>query len=329
MPSLELGDPMPVQGRKRRHGVENWEDLRYVLTVVQEGSYSAAARKLRRDHSTVRRRVEATQRALGIKLFQRTRHAMRLTSQAAQIIDALSAMAETAAEIERRFAGVDARLAGTVRITTSEGFAAHWLVPRLVRFQRENPLIRFEFDASTRVQNLAGDDADIAIRFVRPSQPNLISVKAGKLVFVLFAARSYVDTFGRPDSFQSLNNHRLVINRAMINNPLLRRWRDYAADHPGIVVESETSPLFEASVVAGFGVGLAPLYTAQVYPELEVLPIPPVGETDIWLVTHSSKRRIPRVAAAFEFLRETFSADRTALFSDALLGGRKGNGGRT
>ena len=319
---------MSMQGRKRRHGVENWEDLRYVLTVAQEGSYSAAARKLKRDHSTVRRRVEATQRALGIKLFQRTRLAMRLTSQAAQIIDALSVMADTAAEIERRFAGVDARLAGTVRITTSEGFAAHWLVPRLVRFQRENPLIKLEFDASSRVQNLAGDEADIAIRFVRPTQPNLISVKAGKLVFVLFAARAYIYTFGKPDSFQALNNHRLVINRAMVSNPLLRRWREYAAGHPGIVVESETSPLFESSLTSGFGVGAAPLYTGLAYPELEVLPIPPVGETDIWLVTHSSKRRIPRVAAVFDFLRETFAEDRSSLFSDALIRDRKNGNGR-
>lgn len=308
---------MPGRGRKqRRHGIENWEDLRYVLTVVQEGGYSAAARKLRRDYSTVRRRVEATQSALGIRLFQRTRYAMRLTPEAARVIDLLTSMSDLASELEMRFAGVDHRLAGVVKITSSEGFAAHWLAPRLVRFQRENPLIRLEFDATPAVRDLAGPDADIAIRFARPRQDSLVALKVGRLVFGLFAARAYIDTFGRPETLQALNNHRLIVHRGFADNPLLRGWTDFVAEHPGIAVESEASALFAASLLSGYGIGLAPLYTRFVYPELELLPIDPIAETDIWLVTHSRKRETPRVASTFDYLREAFALDRATWFSD-------------
>ncbi len=305
---------MTAAGRKGRHGVQNWEDLRYVLTVVQEGSYSAAARKLKRDHSTVRRRVEATQRALGIRLFQRTRYAMRLTDQARQIIDVLDSMAELASELESRFAGVDIRLAGPVKITTSEGFANHWLVPRMVRFQRENPLIRIEMDSSSQVRDLGSDDTDIAIRFTRPKQHTLVAQKVGSLAFGLFAARSYLDTFGRPDSLGALNNHKLIVHRGFIENPVLRTWSEYVADHPGVVFESEASALFAAALLSGYGVGLAPNYTQLVYPELELLPIPSMGEMDIWLTTHKDKRKIPRVATAFEYLRNAFANDRATWF---------------
>lgn len=308
---------MAASGRKARHGIQNWEDLRYVLTVVREGSYSAAARKLKRDHSTVRRRVEATQRALGIRLFQRTRYAMRLTDQARQIIDVLDTMANLAGELESRFAGVDARLAGPVRITTSEGFANHWMVPRMVRFQRENPLIRIELDSSAEFRDLGSDDADIAVRFVRPKQHTLVGVKVGTLTFGLFAARSYLDTFGRPDSLGALNSHKLIVHRGFIDNPMLRPWAEYVAEHPGVVFESAASALFAAALLAGYGVGLAPLYTQMVYPELELLPIPPMGEADIWLTTHADKRKIPRIATAFDYLRAAFANDRGSWFSDA------------
>ena len=182
--------------RRSRYGIRNWEDLRYILAVAREGSYSGAARKLRKEHSTVRRRVEAAQSSLGFQLFQRSNRTMRLTPEASRIIERLNSVDSLIDDIERRFAGVDERFAGPVKISTSDGFASNWLVPRMVRFQRENPMIAVEVDSNPRVVDVRSDEADIAIRFVRPTGATNVAVRVGRLRFFLFASRAYLNTFG-------------------------------------------------------------------------------------------------------------------------------------
>jgi DNA-binding transcriptional LysR family regulator len=300
--------------RQRRPGIRNWEDLRYILTVARCGSYAAAARSLRREHSTVRRRVEAAQRALGVRLFERSQNLLKLTEPASRIIDTLANIDQLTMEIEQAFAGIDDRLAGAVRITTSEGFATNWLIPRLVRFQRENPLIMVDVDAGSDLIDLSGPSADIAIRFVRPTQSAAVVAKVGRLSFLLFAARGYINTFGRPTSMEQLATHRLVVHEGFTDNPVLKSWTRYAQDHQGVVFRSNSSAAFASAVIAGFGIGLGPAYTGLIHPELERLAIPSLATVDVYLVTHATKRRIPRVAAAFEYIHEAFQRDRKTWF---------------
>lgn len=300
--------------RQRRSTIRNWEDLRYILTVAKCGSYSGAARLLRREHSTVRRRIEAAQRALGVRLFERTQNLLRLTEPASRIIETLSNIDQLTLEIEKTFAGIDDRLAGPVRVTTSEGFATNWLIPRLVRFQRENPLIAIEVDAGSELTDLSGTEADIAIRFVRPTQPAAVAARVGRLGFLLFAARGYINTFGRPESMEQLATHRLCVHEGFTENPVLKSWTRYVDGHPGVVFRSTSSAAFASAVIAGFGIGLGPAYTSLIHPELERLAIPSLATVDVWLVTHESKRRIPRIAAAYEYIHETFQRDRKTWF---------------
>ena len=47
----------------------DWNDLRYFLAVARVGRLSPAARRLQVEHSTVSRRIESLERAMGTRLF--------------------------------------------------------------------------------------------------------------------------------------------------------------------------------------------------------------------------------------------------------------------
>src|SRR5262249_28097134 len=104
---------------QKRTGQLAWEDLRTVLAVAQAGSLSGAARTLAVEHSTVFRRVADIEGQLGVQLFERTRSGYLVTAHGEALADAARVMEAAALAAERRVLGADARLSGTVRITSS------------------------------------------------------------------------------------------------------------------------------------------------------------------------------------------------------------------
>src|SRR5215467_1976752 len=118
---------MSKQGLQKRTQALAWDDLRCVLAVARTGSLSGAARALDVEHSTVFRRLNAIEKRLGVKLFDRTRNGYVATASGELTAAAAGAMEVEALSIERRVLGADERLSGTIRLATSELFAGHLL----------------------------------------------------------------------------------------------------------------------------------------------------------------------------------------------------------
>ena len=108
----------------------DWDDVRFFLAVAKTGSFSAAATQLNTKQTTVGRRIQALERRLGAKLFDRHRHGMEVTPAARGVLVQAESMMSNATAIERHLAGLDREMAGVVRIAATEGVAAQWLVPR-------------------------------------------------------------------------------------------------------------------------------------------------------------------------------------------------------
>src|SRR5258708_16010182 len=108
----------------------DWDDVRFFLAVAKTGSFSAAATQLNTKQTTVGRRIQALERRLGAKLFDRHRHGMEVTPAARGVMVQAESMLSNATSIERHLAGLDREMSGVVRIASTEGIAAHWLVTR-------------------------------------------------------------------------------------------------------------------------------------------------------------------------------------------------------
>jgi DNA-binding transcriptional LysR family regulator len=243
---------------------------------------------------------------LGAKLFERTPNGLLLTTTGQEIWSAAQVMEESAIAIERRAAGQDTRLAGTVRLTTTDTLA-NWLVlPELSRFHQRYPEIEIELVTDSHILDIERREADMAIRVARPTEPQLVARRLGSLAITLYASRKYLSTHSRPSPGEGLGGHNLVYYgtlRPAQGKPFLGEHLDGAR----FSFRSNSTLAQVNAVAAGLGIGALPCYLADNHTELVRLWRERRPEfQDVWLVIHQDVRRTARVRALAESLVEIF-----------------------
>src|SRR5436309_10024444 len=131
-------------------------------------SFTKAGAELYRTQSAVSRQIKELEDQLGVTLFQRRHRALALTEPGHQLYAAAAQVLATmrsATERLRRQSGRRRPLS----VTTTNSFAALWLIPRLAGFTRTHPGVDVRITADTRVQDLDRDGLDVAIRHGPPS----------------------------------------------------------------------------------------------------------------------------------------------------------------
>jgi DNA-binding transcriptional LysR family regulator len=89
----------------------NWDDLRIVSAIRDEGTYAGASARLRIDETTVGRRLARIERTLGLRLFEAVDGVRKPTPQCEAVIAHVEAMARHAAEINKVGEGLPGRAA--------------------------------------------------------------------------------------------------------------------------------------------------------------------------------------------------------------------------
>lgn len=117
-----------------------WSDVRIFLAVARAGTLGGAARSLQTSHPTVGRRLRALEQAIGHTLFQRTADGLVLTEEGHGIIALAEQMEEGALAMERRLAGQEKNLKGSLRISSADWFGAYVLPPILADFSNATPM---------------------------------------------------------------------------------------------------------------------------------------------------------------------------------------------
>lgn len=281
--------------------IEDWADVRFFLAAAREGSFSAAARALATDQSTVSRRVAALEASLGQRLFERGARTLVCTAFGAQLV-------EPAREVERAVLaltdvarGSERRVRGLVRIALTEGLAQHVLVPFVLpALLAAHPELSLELLVGDRAVDLARHEADVALRFFRTPKGELVGQRVARLPLAVLCARSQLRRFA------ALHPRELP-------------WIRYV--HPTFVapeaewLESIGAPTARlsctsvetqlAAVRAGLGVAFASRGFLRVANDLAVLEhpaIPTPPPLEIFIATRASIRKVPRVAVVYDTL---------------------------
>ena len=150
------------------------------------------------DQATVGRRLASLEQSLGATLFLRTSAGYALTAAGEVAMAAALDMEASAADLQRRILGMDDRLAGVVRVTTTESFAADFIIPAMARMRLEHPNIEVQLQASTQMLNLTKREADIAVRNQKPDNPDLVVRRVARWSAGLFATAGYLQARGTP-----------------------------------------------------------------------------------------------------------------------------------
>jgi DNA-binding transcriptional LysR family regulator len=202
-----------------------------------------------------------------------------------------------------------------VRVTASESIATRLVVPGLAELAAKHPAIEVEVVVSTRTLNLSRREADIALRMVRPEQPNLVARRAGGVAFALYCAERYLAKRGRPKA-PDLAGHDILQYGADLASLPEAIWIAKHARGARVSFESNTTFTMTAACVAGFGLATLPCMLGDPEPALVRLT-PPLGAREIWLVTHRDLQKSARVRTVLDHLADTLRRNERALSGGA------------
>jgi len=281
----------------------DWNQARAFLVTAQEGSLSAAARVLQQQQPTLSRQVAKLEEDLEVMLFERVGRRLVLTDSGLELLEHFKSMGVAAEMISLTASGQSQAIEGRVTISATNVMATYYL-PKIIKVIRQKePGIKIDVVASNEISDLKRREADIAIRHIRPEQPDLIAKLLCESKLHLYASREYLEGQGFPESKAEISNLEFI----GFENP---EWLFTALNHMGLTITSdnvnlasESGTVYMALVQAGLGVGLLSKELASrpprlhpVLPDMEGIPVP------VWLVTHRELQTSRRIRLVFDEL---------------------------
>jgi DNA-binding transcriptional LysR family regulator len=281
----------------------DWSDLRYFLAVAREGSTLAAARTLRVNQSTVHRRVVELEKCLGCSLVERHPNGYRLTEYGKELQPYAESVEEAASALRRHAATFDKGMRGAVRLTCSTAIAYRLTRAGLLdKFHNRYPGIKVELLMTESVLNLSQGEADVAIRGGDSREEALVGKKIADVPWAVYASRSYVERNGRPRSPEDIKNHCIIEFIGELTALAAARWLPSKAPQARISGQASNVPSVLLAVKSGAGLAPLPAPLADLDQDL-VRVIGPIPDFNypIYLFTHRDLRKIPRIAAFFDY----------------------------
>ncbi len=294
--------------------MKNWSDYPIFLAVAEVGSLTAAGKKLGMSQPTVGRRIRALEDHFKTPLLRREDGVLVPTRFGQSMLDHISRMQDEAAAIDRSSATLEDSLSGVVRLSATEGIGTAWLPGVMEIFRNEHPDILIDLGIGFRDFNLAQREADIALRWASPGEQNsLIGRKVATVSFGFYAATSYLDTNGRPQTLDDLKDHDGVIANIMDGKQLWLRDGDDMVHNPKrITFQTNSIWAFDEALEHGYGIGMQPITRGSSKRRTNSLEriLPDIMPTeDLYLVAHQDLRRSTRIRAVFDFLVKAFKQD--------------------
>lgn len=290
-----------------------WDDVRFFLAVARTGSLSAAARALGVDHVTVGRRIALFEKRLGVTLLNRTPDGFAVTSAGEAVLRQCTAMEAAALDLERIAAGSDSLVTGSVRVTTTEAIAYQLVAPAIAAVRKTHPDLRIDLIAGVRSLDIARRDADLAVRFARPSASDLICRKLGEVGFSLYASARYLAKSGAPKRGQGLAGYDLVTftGAPEATSPF---FMGESLDGARIALRCD-NPLIQLNAVAN-DAGIAELACFLGDSSAELIRVWPnelPARRTAWLILHQDMRRSARIRTISAAITEAFRRQRKTL----------------
>ena len=188
----------------------DWDKLRVFHAAAQKGSFTHAGEELGISQSAVSRQVHALEMQIGVSLFHRHARGLLLTEQGERLYETTSNIAQELQAAAGALVDSRDRPRGVLRVTTTIGLGSTWLCARIKDFVELYPDVQLQLIFDDNELDLGMREADIAIRWRQPVQPDLVQRRLFTVHFHVYAALDYVDRCGAPRTVDDIDQHRLV-----------------------------------------------------------------------------------------------------------------------
>jgi DNA-binding transcriptional LysR family regulator len=284
----------------------NWDDAQTFLAIARNGSFARAGRVLGVNATTVGRRLATLESTLESKLFFRTSTGLSLSTVGRTLLPHTERIEAELLAAERELQGADAKTAGSVRLTASDGVINYIILSQLSALRLRHPELTLELRSDVHNLDLSRREADVALRLSRPTESFLVARRIGTVNFALFGCVRYLANRGTPRQIKELRGHDFVTFEADIEVPQSRWLRRNVREHH-VALSVNTTSAQALACSAGVGLALLPSFIAPYFSELiQVLPRLEYPSREVWCVTHEDMRSNARVNCVVAWLRSVF-----------------------
>jgi DNA-binding transcriptional LysR family regulator len=236
--------------------------------VVDLGSFSAAGRALDLTPSAVSRTIDRIEARLGVRLLLRSTRALTLTAEGRSYLQAARRILADLNDAEQQIADQGAPR-GRLRVSAAQSHGRLCVVPLLGEFVRLYPHILVDIALTDALVDVAGGEADVAIRFGPLADSGLMARKLGETGRVIVASPDYLARSGTPRAPEDLHRHNCLnfnFRRVEPIWPFRRDGQDFSLKVKGTIEANNGETLGE---LAAQGVGITRVGSFSVVGEIE------------------------------------------------------------
>ena len=279
------------------------------LQVAEFRSFSEAARRSGISAGQVSKQIAALEDRLGVRLFERTTRAVRLTPEGEDRLDGARSLMDAAIELEREGSAASG-VTGTVRITAPVIFGSRVLAPAVSRFLKQHDGLNIRLHLTDRRVDLVNDGFELALRIGEPADVSLVGRRLRSVELRLLAAPERVAELGHPKTPEDLQDWPCLID---LNVARPRQWQ-FERDGEDMTVrvdgrfESDSADVVLEACRQGLGAALVPDFCLG--PDCDagdLVPLLPDWSTprrEVWLLWPPGRHVAPRTRAVVDYLVE-------------------------
>lgn len=294
--------------------MDRFDDLLAFVTVVETGSFTAAADRLGVAKSAVSRRVSDLEDRLGVQLLRRTTRRLNLTDTGRAFHEHASRILADLDEAESAVLQQHGELRGTLKVALPLSFGIRHMCAPIAEFSRRHPRVEFDLDLNDRRIDLLQEGVDVAVRIGRLRDSSLIARRLFDARSVVCASQSYLDRHGVPETPEDLGRHRCLLYS---NIPDPTRW--VCSDRSGTrhevrvtgALTASSGDFLLAAAIQGLGIAVEPTFNAgEAISRGELVPLLTDYEWPVspaWAVYPPTRHLSYRVRAFIDYLADCFS----------------------
>lgn len=295
--------------------MENLQRMAIFARVVEDKSFSAAARRLGLSKSLVSKQVARLERSVGARLLNRTTRALSLTEAGTVFYEHCARIVEEADAAKQAVGRLQSAPRGLLRLTVPVAFGRLHIAPALPHFLERYPEVEIDLTTTDRFVDLAEEGYDLAIRIAGEPAPTLVARRLAPVNRKLVATPDYFARHGVPETPADLRRHNCLTYTYF--NPQ-DPWRLRGPDGEISVrargnLRVNDDDALSAAVLQGLGVALLPtfiigqeLQSGRLHAALsQYIPV----ERHIYAVYLANRQVSAKVRAFIDFLSERFEPE--------------------
>ena len=281
----------------------DWGLVQDFLATARGGSTLAASKVLNVSQSTVARRIDQLEQAMGARLFIRRRSGYVLTARGRSALIVAEAMEHSARAFADVFPKRERLSVDVVRIDTSEHLASALVEPALAKLRRKSPELKTAMMSGDVPLDLMKGEAEIALRTGgQPTKAGLVSQKAPDMPWGVYCSPAYAEKHGMPQAPEDLPRHRIIRGDGVLAETPAFKWLNVTSAKTVNARDADSLRAVEKAIKAGEGVSVLPRPAGDFNPGLVFCFGELTFDDQVWLTYPAALRKDRRLKQVVEAL---------------------------